>query len=192
MRAKHDARGGGGPRLLTGTLADLYADMRDEELGHEIIFTEMDEFPDLELLPPIKHLGPNLLLHKIVASKFWGNANGKRYHNILSWEFSNRRKGENSPAWKGGKSFEPYCPKFNNELKERIRDSFGRRCIICGKSEAENQKRLAVHHVDYDKGQGCHGKSWKLVPLCSGCHTKTNNDRALWECRISEILQELV
>ncbi len=29
-------------------------------------------------------------------------------------------KGKNSPAWKGGGSFGKYCPKFNNEFKERV------------------------------------------------------------------------
>jgi len=88
-------------------------------------------------------------------------------------------KGENSYLWKGGISFEPYCYKFNNDIKEETRDIFNRVCFLCGKSEEENGKKLCVHHVDYNKGQGC-GHSWTLVPLCSSCHAKTNFNRHFW------------
>lgn len=87
--------------------------------------------------------------------------------------------GENSPHWRGGISFGPYCPKFNNQRKEQVRDQFGRKCLICG--QPENGQRLCVHHVDYNKMQGC-GHSWNLVPLCASCHAKTNGDRWYWFC----------
>lgn len=90
-----------------------------------------------------------------------------------------KRIGEDSPNWKGGISFEPYCNKFNNKLKEHIRDTFDRKCFLCGKSEEENNCKLHVHHVDYNKGQGC-GYSWSLIPLCSSCHSKTNHNRYYW------------
>jgi len=79
--------------------------------------------------------------------------------------------GEKSPLWKGGISFEPYCPKFNNQLKERIRIKYGRKCFLCGCFE--NGRKLAIHHVDYDKTQGCNGKEFRLIPLCGSCHGKT-------------------
>lgn len=83
-------------------------------------------------------------------------------------------RGEHSPNWKGGKSFEPYCPAFTKQLKEDIRNVFRRRCFLCGLSE--NGKRLHVHHCDYNKGQGC-GQRWSLIPLCQSCHSKTNFNR---------------
>lgn len=79
------------------------------------------------------------------------------------------------PTWKGGKSFEPYCPKFNQSKKEEVRNRFNRTCFICG--ENENGRKLHVHHVDYNKLQGCKGKQWALLPLCLSCHTKTSNSR---------------
>ena len=88
--------------------------------------------------------------------------------------------GENCHLWRGGISFEPYCKKFNNLIKEKIRDNFGRVCFVCGKSETENGKRLDVHHVDYSKEQGC-DRQWSLVPLCHPCHSRTNGDRVYWE-----------
>lgn len=86
-------------------------------------------------------------------------------------------RGDRSSAWKGGISFEPYCPKFNNQVKEEVREKFGRKCFVCG--EPENGRRLDVHHCDYDKSQGC-GSKWVLIPLCVRCHAKTNYNRWFW------------
>lgn len=90
--------------------------------------------------------------------------------------------GEDSPNWRGGVSFEPYCYKFNDVLKEKIRDAFDRKCVVCGISESEcmsdMQKagkrpcKLHVHHIGSDKTQGCNGTEFNLVPLCASCHTR--------------------
>lgn len=92
---------------------------------------------------------------------------------------SARLSGERSPFWKGGISFGKYCPKFNETLKEEVRRAFGRTCVVCGAHEEEG-RRLAVHHVDYNKVQGCKGMRWSLVPLCASCHSKTNSNRWYW------------
>jgi len=81
-------------------------------------------------------------------------------------------QGISLDEWDGFKSFEPYCVLFNDELKEIIRNRDERRCQICGKSEILNGRRLAVHHIDGDKMQGCDGKKWYLVALCDSCHSK--------------------
>lgn len=88
-------------------------------------------------------------------------------------------KGENHPQWQGGISFAPYCPKFDKKRREYIRDKFNRTCILCGKTEEDNGKKLSVHHIDYNKMQGC-GHNWGLIPLCSNCHAKTNYNRYYW------------
>lgn len=112
--------------------------------------------------------------HKDKLSKILkGRSVSEPYRTILV----NRMKsqcGENNPNWKGGKSFEPYCKKFNENIKENIRNKFKRKCFICGKTE--DFKKLDVHHIDYNKGQGC-GYSWSLIPLCHTCHTRTTNSR---------------
>lgn len=97
--------------------------------------------------------------------------------------------GCGSPVWKGGISYKPYCEKFNHKKKEEIRNKYRRKCFICGKDEKENGRRLDVHHVDYDKDQGCNGKQWILVPLCQSCHGKTNHDREFWESIIVEKIE---
>lgn len=76
--------------------------------------------------------------------------------------------------WRGGVSFGNYCPKFNNALKEEIREAFGRKCFLC--NIPENGHRLSIHHVDFNKGQGC-GQRWSLLPLCKSCHSKTGMRR---------------
>lgn len=80
--------------------------------------------------------------------------------------------GENNPNWQDGISFEPYCPRFNNQLKERIRNRDNRTCILCGTGEIQNSRRLSVHHIDGDKMQGCNHTKWNLCSLCLSCNSK--------------------
>jgi len=82
------------------------------------------------------------------------------------------RTGETHPNWQGGISFEPYCSKFNNQLKESIRNHDNRTCVLCGTGEIQNGQRLSVHHIDGDKMQGCSGKSWYLCALCRSCNSR--------------------
>ena len=89
--------------------------------------------------------------------------------------------GELSPNWQGGLSFEPYCEKFDNDLKERVRDFFGRCCYVCGKNEEDNGQKLSIHHVNYDKMGCCNDVKPLFVPLCKKCHAKTHGNRKYWE-----------
>lgn len=100
-------------------------------------------------------------------------------------ELNSRQKGENHPQWKGGISFEPYCPKFNEEFKERVRGFFGRKCFICGKEETREKHH--VHHVNYDKMVCCNDTKPLFVPLCRSCHSKTSNgDREKWASYLTD------
>jgi|GEM_PF-2501928 hypothetical protein len=86
--------------------------------------------------------------------------------------------GPNHPGWKNGVSYEPYCPRFNNTLKEKIRDAFDRKCFLSG--IPENGTKLCIHHCDYLKSQGCQGQRWSLLPLNTRWHVKTNFNRWYW------------
>jgi len=101
-------------------------------------------------------------------------------------------KGERNPNWKGGISFEPYCYKFNKPLKQQIREKYNNKCILCGKTELneleELNRHLSVHHIDYDKEQGCNGKTFLLVPLCCSCNCKVNYNRDEWQNKILTII----
>jgi hypothetical protein len=101
------------------------------------------------------------------------------------------RTGPESNLWKGGISFEPYCPKFNKDLKERVRSFFDYECIMCGKTTKENGINLCVHHVEYDKLACCHGKPVHFASLCHRCHSKTNHNRERWEAMMHRIIDEI-
>lgn len=96
--------------------------------------------------------------------------------------------GENNPGWKGGLSFGKYCPKFNDEFKERVRGFFNRTCMMCGKPEKDNSRRLPVHHVNYEKMVCCDDIAPLFLPLCDVCHAKTNFNRDYWEYVLTEFV----
>lgn len=100
-------------------------------------------------------------------------------------------RGPKSSMWKGGISFEPYCPKFNKDLKRRVRDFFDNRCVICGKTKTENGKNLHVHHVEYDKTACCNRTPVHFVALCGQCHSKTNGHRGTWESMLHRAIDEI-
>lgn len=117
---------------------------------------------------------------------------GKKLTQEHKQKIGDAHRGEKSYMWKGGVSFEPYCPKFNNIFKEKIRDKFDRKCFLCGLNELDNNKKLSIHHVQYNKNCGCDDAlRCDYVPLCVSCHSKTNHNRNKWEKSISQKLQRL-
>jgi len=120
--------------------------------------------------------------HKGKNHHFYGKKHSEEHIRKIS-ENHVDVSGENNPQWKGGVSFEPYCPKFNDKLKEKIRNEYDRKCQICGKDETDNItktnkiRRLDIHHIDLDKEQGCNGKKWNLIPLCVNCHSKLHRNK---------------
>ena len=85
---------------------------------------------------------------------------------------------EGNPNWQGGKSFEPYPPIFNQQLKDkiRVRDNFI--CQKCGVPELECCRRLDIHHIDYNKKNS---KEKNLISLCKSCHIKVSYKRDYWQ-----------
>jgi len=103
-----------------------------------------------------------------------------------SEETKRQMSGENNANWQGGSSFEPYCYRFNNELKKKIRNRDNRVCQNCGKTKIENGKRLCVHHIHYDK-ENCYPD---LITLCHSCNVKANGNRDYWEEYYMNILKK--
>ncbi len=85
--------------------------------------------------------------------------------------------GKNHPCWKGGKSFEIYPKKFK-EMKYFIRFRDNLTCQNCGITEEEINKKLDVHHIDYNKRNN---KPENLISLCRKCHSKTKGRRLVKE-----------
>jgi hypothetical protein len=102
-----------------------------------------------------------------------GAANLGKHHTPETRE---RMSGERNPNWNGGSSYEPYCPKFNEAFKERVRSFWGRTCCLC--LAPENGQRLSVHHVHANKEACCDERSPRqFVALCASCHSKIGGAR---------------
>lgn len=86
-------------------------------------------------------------------------------------------KGINNPNWKNGKSYEIYPLGWNKTYKEQIRRRDEYKCQICGIPEVECNKKLSIHHKDYNKSNI---KDDNLISLCTSCHVKTNFRRDEW------------
>ena len=91
--------------------------------------------------------------------------------------------GELSHSWLGGQK--GYGIEFKLPLKETIRSRDNFRCVLCGKSQEDNKKKLDVHHIDYDKKNN---STDNLVSLCMTCHRKTNYNRNNWISTIKNIM----
>lgn len=99
---------------------------------------------------------------------------------IELWQNSEYRKsnsGENSPNYIDGRSFEPYPPGFNGQLKRHIRERDGDVCARCGKTKKQNGRKLPVHHIDYNKDNL---NPRNLITLCTSCNGVVNKDRNEW------------
>ena len=75
---------------------------------------------------------------------------------------------ENHPSWKGGTSFEPYGPEFNEALKVEIRERDNYICQWCGKTGK------CAHHID---GDHKNNEKWNLIILCGRCNLKEQFQR---------------
>ena len=110
----------------------------------------------------------------ITCNKVFKSSQSKR--KFCSWKCVNRYL-DNNPNWRGGKSFEPYPLGWNKTYKEQIRYRDKYKCQICSKPEIENNRKLEVHHKDYNKKNI---KLDNLITLCKSCHSKTNFNREYW------------
>jgi hypothetical protein len=74
-----------------------------------------------------------------------------------------------------------YHSSFERVFKENVRTFFGRKCILCGVSENELNKKLSIHHVEYEVYKSCY--ETPQVPLCPICHRLPHNhlsERPYW------------
>ena len=122
---------------------------------------------------------------------FFGRIHSEETRQKLS-EQASQRVGDKNHQWKGGISFLPYCPKFNERFRKRVRDFFDNTCMLCGHKWIVGEPKLSVHHVNYRKDSCCDpGVPRLFVPLCQRCHSKTSGDyitRALYEKHFTDLI----
>jgi len=106
-------------------------------------------------------------------SSWWG-----RHHTPEAKAKARAAKiGDKNPAWLGGITGSPYAWTFNAELKEEVRRRDGYACQLCGVPQAGCERKLAVHHIDYDKKNS---DPVNLTALCVSCNVRANHNRPHW------------
>lgn len=129
---------------------------------------------------------------KIISNKLKGRKFSEEWRNKIKEKRKNQKivisdetkrklslalSGEKGSNWKGGISKLPYPLGWTEILKESIRKRDNYKCQMCGKSQNEFKRKLAIHHKDYDKNNLDPNN---LISLCSSCHGKTNNHNKYW------------
>lgn len=116
--------------------------------------------------------GVKRTFQKMGGHPFFINKNTSKYE---AWRQSRivTNLREKNPNWNGGTSYEPYDIKFSRKYRKIIKKRDNWMCILCG----TKQKRLCVHHIDYNK-QNSNEKN--LISLCFECHTQTLQNRKMW------------
>ncbi len=91
--------------------------------------------------------------------------------------------------WQGGKSYEPYTLDFNKKIKRKIKER-DMICLVCNISFDDLillNRKIHIHHVDYDKKNSF---PQNLVTLCNSCHSKTNANRNHWKTFFQSLLKD--
>lgn len=83
--------------------------------------------------------------------------------------YSARMTGAGNPAWRDGRSRQPYAPGWTERVKMQVakRDRF--RCQVC--SLPRRPHTHVVHHID---GEKYDHRLTNLVLLCRSCHGKVH------------------
>lgn len=90
---------------------------------------------------------------------------------------SESKLGERNPNWISDRSLFEYPDDWTETLRESIRQRDGYICFLCEVHQDELEKKLSVHHIDYNK-YNLDPKN--LISLCRNCHLKTNQHREYW------------
>ena len=116
--------------------------------------------------------------------------NGYAHSKETKEKMSFAHRGEKSSFWKGGITTKKYCYKFNETKRKEIRDKYNDCDFISGLHTdiINNGRKLDVHHVDYNKQQGCNTE-WKLIPLSRSNHSRTHQNRWFWNKLFVNVLE---
>lgn len=102
------------------------------------------------------------------------------------------RLGSKNPGWIDGRSHEKYPSEFTVFLKKQIRQRDNHTCQKCFKTQEKELKefnrKLAIHHIDYNK-KNC--ENVNLITLCQLCNTKVNQNRNYWQFYFTNLIDLL-
>jgi len=136
-----------------------------EKEGYTLLSTEyINNKTKLHYICPCKH-------EHSIRWNDWQQ--GQRCPTCAGIEHSIKYSGPNHPQWKGGISYEPYCPIWSDKgYKQDIRNRDGNKCLnpTCKKRD----HRLHIHHIDYNK-KSCNPSN--VITLCGSCNTAANKER---------------
>ncbi len=99
------------------------------------------------------------------------------------------KSGDKHAAWKGGLAIKKYPLFWTETLRRSVRERDGYICKLCGKTQVEEieerERRLAVHHIDYNK-ENCNPNN--LITLCVRCNSVVNWERKYWEKEFKKLV----
>ena len=90
---------------------------------------------------------------------------------------SERFSREGHPNWQGGSHRRGFRGHGWSALAEKVRKRAGRCCERCGKTEADNERRLDVNHktpFHQSRSKEKANRLSNLEALCRSCHQKTD------------------
>jgi len=124
--------------------------------------------------------------HNLRCLKCNNKIHSKRMKGKNNPMYGIRRYGKKSPHWQGGKNIKKYNRLFNDYLKEIIRKRDNYKCQLCKKTKDIANRKLSIHHIDYNK-QNCNKNN--LVTLCLLCNLKVNTNRDYWFAYFTYIME---
>ena len=101
----------------------------------------------------------------------------KKELSVIVKKYWENKGVENCHWYKGGITNTKYPEDWTSILRESIRERDSHICQECGVHQDETNRRLHVHHIDYDK-ENCNPNN--LISLCISCHIQTNSNREHW------------
>ena len=99
-------------------------------------------------------------------------------------------RGAGNGRFVHGEALKKYPRGWNGNHKRKIRERDGDCCRLCGR-EKEGQINLHVHHINYVKADI---DPTNLITLCKYCHGQMHGgvvQRAMWQRRLSALLNAL-
>lgn len=108
----------------------------------------------------------------------------KKNSPMLDPKIASKFEGELNPNWRGEIGYKPYTREFF-KIAPEIRNRDGYYCQLCHVHQSTLDRKLDVHHIDYDKR---HNEPNNLISLCRFCHGKVHFHRGYWEAFFTRLV----